>query len=476
MTMNPDPVRTDTSALQHLGETSAKRSYNLRYLAGIALVASAGGFLFGYDLALIAGALPFLKRDFALSSALTGWAASSATLGAIIGPLLGLWFADTIGRRRTMMLSATAFLASTIGCAIASTVGQFTIWRVVGGMGVGLAMISCPIYIAELSPARLRGPLVNVIQLVNVLGILLAVVVGYLVAEYGGGWRLMFASQGVPVAVLILGLLLVPESPRWLTAKGHTDRALEVLKRINGIERAREELAEIIADLKASLPGPFEVLKPYCRKPLQVSIILMIFSQVNGVNMILLYGPTILHDAGISFGANSVLTALPTYLTILVATVISFPLIHRYSRRGLLIASALSMGFSHLLMAALLALHAPALSVLVPMMLGAGSFTLGLAPLSWIIVSEIFPNRVRSQALAIVCVFLFGSSFLTALAFPMAMDWLRQTTGTPAAMYVVFASVCASCAWFAWRVLPETKGLSLEAIGEFWRARGARNG
>ena len=466
--MNPDPIRP--------AGTPNRQPYNLRYLAGIALVASAGGFLFGYDLALIAGALPFLKRDFALSSALTGWAASSATLGAIIGPLLGLWFADTIGRRRTMMLSATAFLASTIGCAIAATVGQFTLWRVVGGMGVGLAMISCPIYIAELSPPRLRGPLVNVIQLVNVLGILLAVVVGYLVAEYGGGWRLMFASQGVPVAVLILGLLLVPESPRWLAAKGHTDRALEVLKRINGIERAREELAEIATDLKASLPGPFEVLKPYCRKPLQVSIILMIFSQVNGVNMILLYGPTILHDAGISFGANSVLTALPTYLTILVATVISFPLIHRYSRRGLLIASALSMGFSHLLMAALLALHAPALSVLVPMMLGAGSFTIGLAPLSWIIVSEIFPNRVRSQALAIVCVFLFGSSFLTALAFPMAMDWLRQTTGTPAGMYVVFAAVCVSCAWFGWRVLPETKGLSLEAIGEFWRARGARKG
>jgi sugar porter (SP) family MFS transporter len=468
MSMNPDPVRA--------GGTPNRQPYNLRYLAGIALVASAGGFLFGYDLALIAGALPFLKRDFALSSALTGWAASSATLGAIIGPLLGLWFADTIGRRRTMMLSATAFLASTIGCAVAASVGQFTLWRVVGGMGVGLAMISCPIYIAELSPPRLRGPLVNVIQLVNVVGILLAVVVGYLVAEYGGGWRLMFASQGVPVAVLILGLLLVPESPRWLAAKGHTARALEVLKRINGIERAREELAEIATDLKASLPGPFEVLKPYCRKPLQVSIILMIFSQVNGVNMILLYGPTILHDAGISFGANSVLTALPTYLTILVATVISFPLIHRYSRRGLLIASALSMGISHLLMAALLALHAPALSVLVPMMLGAGSFTIGLAPLSWIIVSEIFPNRVRSQALAIVCVFLFGSSFLTALAFPMAMDWLRQTTGTPAGMYVVFAAVCVSCAWFGWRVLPETKGLSLEAIGEFWRARGTRKG
>lgn len=464
MSMNLESVRVDNS-------TIGKRSYNLRYVAGVAFVASAGGFLFGYDLVIIAGALPFLKRDFALTPALAGWATSSAILGAIIGPLLGLWFADAIGRRRTMMLSAIAFLASTIGCSVASTIGQFALWRLVGGMGVGLAMISCPIYIAELSPAHLRGPLVNVNQLVGVIGINLAVLVSYLVAEYGGGWRLMFASQGVPVAVLIFGLLLVPESPRWLAAKGHTARALEVLKRINGIDRAKQELDEILTDVNASSAGPAEVLQPYCRKPLQVSIILMIFSQVNGVNMMLLYGPTILNDAGISFGSNSVLSAVPNYLTILVATIISFPLIHRYSRRGILIASTLGMGFSHLLMATLLALHAPALSVLAPMMLGAGTFTLGLAPLSWIIVSEIFPNRVRSQALAIVCVFLFGSSFLTAQVFPMAMDWLRQTTGTSAAMYVVFAFVCVSCSWFVWRVMPETKGLSLEEIGRFWRAR-----
>ena len=464
MSMNLESVRIDNPAV-------GKRTYNLRYVAGVAFVASAGGFLFGYDLVIIAGALPFLKRDFVLSPAMAGWATSSAILGAIIGPLLGLWFADAIGRRRTMMLSAIAFLASTIGCSIAPTIGQFALWRLVGGMGVGLAMISCPIYIAELSPAHLRGPLVNVNQLVGVIGINLAVLVSYLVAEYGGGWRLMFASQGVPVAVLIFGLLLVPESPRWLAAKGHTARALEVLKRINGIERAKQELDEILSDVNASAAGAREVLQPYCRKPLQVSIILMIFSQVNGVNMMLLYGPTILNDAGISFGSNSVLSAVPNYLTILVATIISFPLIHRYSRRGLLIASTLGMGFSHLLMATLLALHAPALSVLAPMMLGAGTFTLGLAPLSWIIVSEIFPNRVRSQALAIVCVFLFGSSFLTAQVFPMAMDWLRQTTGTSAAMYVVFAVVCVSCSWFVWRVMPETKGLSLEEIGKFWRAR-----
>ena len=455
------------------GATPHKVVYNLWYLSGVALVASAGGFLFGYDLALIAGALPFLKRDFALSSALTGWAASSATMGAIIGPLLGLWFADTIGRRRTIMLSATAFLASTIGCAIAATIWQLAFWRVVGGMGVGLAMISCPIYIAELSPPPLRGPLVNVIQLVNVIGINLAVLVGYFFADYSGGWRLMFASQGVPVALLIFGLLLVPESPRWLAAKGQLERARQVLERINGKQQAQIEMDEIARDIASSSPGFAEVFRPYSRKPLKLAVILMIFSQVNGVNMMLLYAPTILNDAGLSFGAHSVLSSVPTYLMILLATIISFPVIHWYSRRGLLMVSAIGMGFSHLLMASLLALHAPAISVLAPLMCGAFTFTLGLAPLSWIIVSEIFPNRVRSHALAIVCVFLFGSSFVTALAFPVAADWLRQRTGSSAAMYVVFAAVCFGCVWFVHRWLPETKGLSLDAMTAFWRTREA---
>jgi sugar porter (SP) family MFS transporter len=337
-------------------------------------------------------------------------------------------------------------------------------------------MISCPIYIAELSPAPLRGVLVNVNQLVGVIGINLAVLVSYFVAAYDGGWRLMFASQGVPVAFLIFGLLVVPESPRWLAAKGYTDRALAVLKRINGGSRASQELAEIIADVNASAAGVREVLRPYCRRPLKLAIILMVFSQVNGVNMMLLYAPTILNDAGISFGSYSVLSALPVYVVIFISTLVSFPLIHRYSRRGILIASTLGMAGSHVLMAALLVLHAPALSVLLPMMVAAGTFTFGLAPLSWIIVSEIFPNRVRSYALAIVCVFLFGSSFLTAQVFPMAMDWLRQKTGTPGAMYIVFAAICASCALFVWRMMPETKGLTLDEMGAFWRRSVAARG
>lgn len=453
-----------------------RRGYNVWYVAGVAFLASAGGFLFGYDLVIIAGALPFLTRDFSLSPAMAGWATSAAILGAILGPLAGLWFADLIGRRRTMMLSAGTFLISTIGCALAPTIDQFALYRLIGGVGVGLAMISCPIYIAELSPAKLRGVLVNVNQLVGVVGINLAVIVSYVIAKYYGGWRPMFASQGVPVAVLILGLLVVPESPRWLAAKGHTARALAVLKRINGSDSAQRELEEIIQDVNATSSGVAEVLRPYCRRPLVLSIILMVFSQVNGVNMMLLYAPTILHAAGISFGSDAVLSALPIYLAIFLATIASFPLIHRFSRRGILIASTLGMAASHLVMSALLALHAPGIYLLLPMISGAATFTLGLAPLSWIIVSEIFPNRVRSAALAVVCVFLFGSSFLTAQLFPMAMDWLRQMTGTPAGMYVIFALICISCAIFVWRMMPETKGITLEEMGAFWRREAAGRG
>jgi sugar porter (SP) family MFS transporter len=452
-------------------EIQARDKPNLAYVARVALVASTGGFLFGYDMALMAGALPFLEREFALTPALAGWAVSSAILGGIAGPLLGLWFTDAIGRRRTMMLSAFIFMASTIGCALAGSIHAFAFWRFVGGMGVGLAMISSPIYIAELAPPAVRGSLVNVNQLSNVIGINLAVVVAYLFSGYDENWRLMLGSQAIPVMFLMFGLLLVPESPRWLAGKGRTDEAMKVLTRINGPTIARQELAAINADVGSGKGQFVELWAPSSRTALKVGIILMIFSQVNGVNMLLLYAPTIMTEAGISFGSNAILSSVPIYLLILICTLFAFPLIHRFSRRGLLMASAAGIAAGHILMAVILALHLPAMLLLIPMMIGTGAFTVGLAPLSWVIVSEIFPNRIRGKAIAVVCVFLFAASFLTAQSFPIIVDWFKKTTGSSAGVYLIFAAVCISCVWFAWRKLPETKGLSLEEIGAFWRER-----
>lgn len=444
---------------------------NRLYIYKIALVASMGGFLFGYDLVVIAGALPFLVEYFHLTPAMKGFAVSSAVLGAISGPLIGLWVADNLGRRKTMMLAATCFMISTVGTAFSETIWYFTFWRFMGGIGIGLAMISSPIYIAELSPPHIRGSLVNVNQLSNVVGINLAVIVGYLFSFGDFGWRWMFGSQAVPVIFLILGLLLIPESPRWLAAKNRMAEALNVLARINGKTKAEAELKEIEKELGEEGGAFRELFRPGIKLALFIGIVLMIFSQINGVNMMLMYGPTILAEAGIQVSSNAILSSIPIYVLIFICTLFAFGAIKRYSRRGLLITSVLLMALGHIVMAINLQQSWPPLFTLIPMLIGTGAFTLGFAPLSWIIVSEIFPNRIRSKALAIVCFFLYSASFVAAQLFPIITHWFDSRYNNSAGIYLIFAGICIACAVFVWRLVPETKGLSLEKISDFWKNR-----
>jgi len=447
---------------------------NKVYTYLIVLVASIGGFMFGFDLVIIAGALPFLEVDFQLTPALKGFAVSSAILGSVSGPLVGMWFTERLGRRKTMMLAALFFMVSTIGSAFAFGIWDFAVWRFLGGVGIGLAMISSPIYIAELSPPHLRGVLVNVNQLSNVIGINLAVVVGYFFSFDGWGWRWMFGSQAVPVALLIVGLLLVPESPRWLAARNRLADALDVLTKINGRWRAAQELEEIKAELTRSAMdnGSFhELWRPGIRQALLIGIVIMVFSQINGVNMILLYAPTIMTEVGISFGSSAILSSIPVYLLILLTTLLAFPFIKKFSRRGVLMGGVAFMVLGHLIMAINLFLGWPPLFSLIPMLISAGAFTIGLAPLSWIIVAEIFPNRVRGKALAVVCFFLYAASFITAQFFPILTDWFTRNYDTAAGVYLIFAGICSLGLWFSWRFVPETKGLSLEKISEFWEER-----
>lgn len=447
---------------------------NKIYTYLIVLVASIGGFMFGFDLVIIAGALPFLEVDFQLTPALKGFAVSSAILGSVSGPLVGMWFTERLGRRKTMMLAALFFMVSTLGSAFAFGIWDFAVWRFLGGVGIGLAMISSPIYIAELSPPHLRGVLVNVNQLSNVIGINLAVAVGYFFSFDGWGWRWMFGSQAVPVALLIVGLLLVPESPRWLAARNRLANALDILTKINGRQRAVQEMEEIKSELSRSAMdnGSFrELWRPGIRHALVIGIVIMVFSQINGVNMILLYAPTIMTEVGISFGSSAILSSIPVYLLILLTTILAFPFIKKFSRRGLLMGGVAFMILGHVVMAVNLFLGWPPLFSLVPMLISAGAFTIGLAPLSWIIVAEIFPNRVRGKALAVVCFFLYAASFVTAQFFPMLTDWFTRNYDTAAGVYLIFAGICSLGFWFSWRFVPETKGLSLEKISEFWEER-----
>ncbi len=442
-----------------------------RFTYLIVLIASFGGFMFGFDLVVIAGALPFLEIDFHLTPLTKGFAVSSAILGSVTGPLFGMWFTEKIGRRKTMMFAAVFFMISTVGSAFAMGIWDFSVWRFMGGIGIGLAMISSPIYIAELSPPHLRGMLVNVNQLSNVIGINLAVIVGYFFSFDGWGWRWMFGSQAIPVGLLMLGLLLVPESPRWLAARGRSAAALDVLTKVNGKKNAENELREIEEELirSADNKGDFkDLFKAGNSTALFIGIVLMIFSQINGVNMILLYAPTIMTEVGVSFGSSAILSSIPVYSLILFTTVLAFYFIKRFSRRGLLAGSVIFMILGHIIMAINLHMHWPPLFSLIPLLISTGAFTIGLAPLSWIIVSEIFPNRIRARALGVVCFFLYLASFITAQFFPVMTDWFTKHYDSTAGVYWLFAGICTLCLVFSLKFVPETKGLSLEKISEFW--------
>jgi len=440
------------------------------YLYLVSLVAAVGGFLFGYDLSIISGALPFLKVHFELDAAGEGWATSSAILGSIMGPIAGIWLADAVGRRKTLAIAAFCFMASAIGTALPNSLGEFIFWRVVGGVGVGLAAATSPMYIAEIAPAEMRGRLVTVNQLAIVIGINLAVIASYLLS-FGEHWRWMFASEVLPILLLMIGLCFVPESPRWLAARKRDDEALDVLTRINGSKQANKELGEIREELKEESGTFRELLQPGIRLALLIGIVIMIFSQINGVNMMLIYGPTILVEAGIGTASQAIFFTIFLNLVILASTIIAFWLVKKFGRREIMITGVTAMALGHVAMSATFFMDGSPFLNLGAMLLAAGAFTLSLAPLSWVIVSEIFPNQIRGKAVSIVCCVLYASSFLCARFFPMITNGFENSMGHPGGAYLIFAAICLSCAFFTWRVVPETKGLTLEEIGHFWLNR-----
>ncbi len=471
---DPDPITLTTCGACEMtmptdttDRTLAAKEASTAYLYSIVLVAAVGGFLFGYDLSLISGAVIFLKQEFALSPFWFGAVTGSAVLGCPFGPLAGVWLADNLGRKWTLIVSSLLFAVSTIGCAAAGGMGPFIVWRFVGGMGVGLASTVSPMYIAEVAPAHLRGRLVVVNQLAIVIGLSLSVFVTYLFS-FGGHWRWMFATQGIPVACLMIGLLLVPESPRWLATVGRFGEALRVLAKINGRAQAEKELKEIQDEL-GDEPGGFgELLRPGIRLAAMIGILLMVFSQINGVNMILIYTPTLFMEAGITTAPDAILNSVYIDGWITLCTVIAFWLTRTFGRRSILICGTLGMAAGHLLMFLSFTFNMPPLFTLAAMFVPTGAFTLTLAPLSWVVLSEIFPNRVRGKAMSLATCAMFASSYATMNLFPMVWDWFKGCFGNPGATFLIFFGICLACSLFVWLSLPETKDKTLEEIGDFW--------
>lgn len=455
----------------------AEKKASIGYLYLITLVAAVGGFLFGYDLSLISGAVIFLKAEWQLSPGWVGAVTGSAILGCPFGPFAGVWLADSLGRNKALILSAVLFIASAIGTSLAWGLYDFIVWRFVGGVGVGLASTISPMYIAEVSPARLRGRLVVVNQLAIVIGLSLSVYVTYLLS-FGEHWRWMFATMGLPAVILLVGLFFVPKSPRWLAHRGDYDEAFAVLAAINGPTQARVELEEIRQELGEESGGFRELLRPGIRLAVVIGVTLMVFSQINGVNMILLYAPTIFMEAGITKAPDAILNSVYLTAWITFCTVVAFGLTAMFGRRPILIFGTMGMAAGHLLMFLRFTYSLSPWMTLAGMFLAAGAFTLTLAPLSWVILSEIFPNRVRGMAMSLATLAMFTASYITVNLFPIVLDKFKAAYGNPGGTFLIFMGICLSCSLFVALTLPETKDKTLEEIGRFWLGmeRGSRNG
>ena len=448
---------------------------DIRYVALVCGVATLGGLLFGYDTAVIAGAIGFLQQHFELTPAMKGWAASSALLGCVIGVAFAGRFSDRAGRKRTLILAAILFLVSAIGTAFPRTFTIFVWFRMLGGIGVGIASMASPMYIAELSPARFRGRLVSVNQFAIVTGMLVIYFVNYHIAGQGDdawntavGWRWMFGSEAIP-AVVFLGLLFfVPESPRWLVEAGQREAAYRILARVDGEASARTELGAIEASLAREQGRLAQLLKPGFRVVLLIGIGLAVLQQVTGINVFLYYGPEIFKQLGTTTDVALLQTVVVGAVNLLF-TIGAIWTVDRWGRRPLMILGAAGMGLCLVAMGVAAQLGVVAVWVLVFMLGYIACFALSVGPVTWVLLSEIFPTRVRGRALGLATFCLWTANFLVSQTFPMLDEnpWLieRFQHGFP---FYLYAGFCVVLVLLVWRWVPETKGRSLEEIERSW--------
>jgi sugar porter (SP) family MFS transporter len=435
---------------------------SLKYVLLPAAVAALGGLLFGFDTAVINGAIVFLKLQFALTDSQTEIAASSLLLGCVFGAGFVAFSVDRFGRKKLLLVAAALFTLSSIGTALPRNFTEFVVARVVGGFAIGLASALSPLYIAEISPARIRGLLVCVNQLALVSGILASYTVNYALTGAGpSNWRWMFASAAVPSALFLFALLTVPESPRWLVQNNREPEAKHFLARINGRDAAD---TEILAIRSAVAEESGNILDPTFRRPLLVAILIALFSQFTGINTIIYYGSLVFLEHVPQQTASTALLANVSIGAInFLATIVGMYLIDRVGRKPLMISSFGGMGLSLVGVAAAIRMQASGFAVLALVLTYVACFAVGIGTGTWVLMSEISPTRVRGQAMSISTVCLWCGTLIVTLTF---LSLVRILTASGA--FLVYAVVCVAAALFVWLGVPETKGRSLEEIEVCW--------
>lgn len=476
---------------------------NKLYLYSITMVAVIGGLLFGYDTAVISGAEKGLEgffltaTDFHYDKVMHGITSSSALIGCVIGGAVSGYFASLLGRRNSLRLAAVLFFLSALGSyypeflsleygkANMSLLLAFNLYRIIGGIGVGLASAICPMYIAEIAPSEIRGTLVSCNQFAIIFGMLVVYFVNYLIlgdhtnpvvlkdAATGlyslspesdmwtvqKGWRYMFGSEAIPAAAFGLLLFTVPKTPRYLVMTGQHQVALSILEKINGVNKAREILAEI----RATATEKTEKLFTYGFAVIFIGIMLSVFQQAIGINAVLYYAPRIFESAGAE-GGGMMQTVIMGIVNILF-TVVAIVTVDRFGRKPLLIIGSIGMAFGAFMVAICdnwgIKGIIPVLSIIVY----AAFFMMSWGPICWVLIAEIFPNTIRGQAVAIAVAFQWIFNYLVSSTFPALYDF------SPMFAYSLYGIVCVIAALFVWRCVPETKGKTLEEMNALWQKK-----
>ena len=451
------------------------------YLVLICFVATLGGLLFGYDTAVISGAIGFLKQHFSLNAAEQGWAASCALAGCVCGAAGCGLLSDLLGRKKALIVSAVLFVVSAVGTAVPQTFWTFVIFRFIGGIGVGAASMTSPMYIAEVSPTRIRGRMVSLNQFAIVSGMLLVYFVNYFIAGQGDdtwnadyGWRWMFASGALPALLFFVLLLLVPESPRWLTEQGRRQEAWTVLARVNGPQQAEQEILAMEETIALETGSLSQLLLPGLRTVLVLGVALAVLQQITGINVFLYYAPEIFKSMAGEKSDVALLQTVVVGVVNMLFTVIAIWTVDRLGRKPLMIIGFAGMSVS---LAALgLASYYQRTDVWVLLFILAyiACFALSVGPVTWVLLSEIFPTRIRGRAMAIATVCLWVANLIISQTFPMLDEnaWLlaRFHHAFPFWLYGVF---CVVALVFVVGWVPETKGRSLEEIERQWLPRHA---
>jgi SP family arabinose:H+ symporter-like MFS transporter len=451
------------------------------FLVLITLIVTLGGLLFGFDMAVISGVLPFVKSQFALSAASEGWFVSSALVGCIIGVSFSGDLSDRLGRKKILMLAAILFLLSAIGSALSSDFTLLILSRMLGGMGVGVASIVAPLYISEIAPAKVRGRLVTFYQLAITAGILIAYLtnaglLNFSLSHNGAGmgklldlvlvkevWRSMLGLGTIPALLFFIGLCFVPESPRWLIQKGKTEEGISILAKITDQATATAD-AKAISNATPQEKGSYkEVFSPAMRKPLLIGLLLPLFSQFSGINAVIYYGPRILSDAGIQI-TNALLGQIIFGIANFIFTLIAIWKVDKMGRRPLYIVG--SLGATVCLFFTGVCFYTGAtnnIALVVSIILFLACFAFSIGPLKFVIASEIFPTAIRGKAMALSIMVMWVADTIVGQLTPIFLSSFG-----PAGTFWFFAACCLISFWVVYKIVPETKGKSLEEVQEIW--------